>query len=90
VVAANALEAVGGEVSAEGSPTVIDQSKFGKVLIEEELLPCSHVRLTVTVEAPYCKSAYDAAVKELSNAVSIPGFRKGKKARVDTGADTCV
>lgn len=56
------------------------QAQAGEsVTVEEEVLPNSHIRLTVTVPVAFVRKAYLRAMKKLRVETDVPGFRKGKK-----------
>jgi hypothetical protein len=61
------------------------RSQFsGEVVVEEERLPNSHVKLTVRVPPELVRKSYGATLKKLSAETEVPGFRKGKKAGIPT------
>ncbi len=49
------------------------------VTVGEEVLPNSHIRLTVTVPPAFVRKAYQRAIKKLRAETEVEGFRKGKK-----------
>lgn len=49
------------------------------VVVSEEHLPNSHVRLTVTAPPDLVRKSYERAMKKVREDTDVPGFRKGKK-----------
>ena len=49
------------------------------VTVGEEVLPNSHIRLTVTVPPAFVRKTYQRAIKKLRAETEVEGFRKGKK-----------
>ncbi|KAK9909292.1 hypothetical protein WJX75_000086 [Coccomyxa subellipsoidea] len=60
---------------AESTPSQAGDS----VTVGEEVLPNSHIRLTITVPATFVRKAYQRAMRKLRAETDVPGFRKGKK-----------
>ena len=63
---------------AESTPSQAGDS----VTVGEEVLPNSHIRLTITVPATFVRKAYQRAMRKLRAETDVPGFRKGKKVHI--------
>ncbi len=54
-----------------------------EINISEKFLPKSRVQVTVTVPAAACKAYMKASLRAIQKTLSIAGFRKGEKVRLD-------
>ena len=68
----------GGHPSAPARSAAAPASDIDVV---ETRLPSSRVQLSVTVPPKHVAAAYDAALAQARRSLTVPGFRKGAKAR---------
>lgn len=53
----------------------------GQIMVKEERLPNSNMRLEVTVPVEMLEKARQKALRQLRADADIPGFRKGQKVK---------
>ena len=83
-MAAAPVEEAQAQASPNGTaalPGTGRQQDPNAVVVTEERLPHSHVRLTVRVPPALVRKSYNKGLKQLRSRTEVPGFRPGKKVR---------
>ena len=94
LAAAPVEQAQQAQASSNGKPAAAgpsgQQQDPNAVLVTEERMPQSHIRLTVTVPPALVRKSYDKGLKQLRSKTEVPGFRAGKKARSKPPESPCA